>query len=1088
MDEKKPIEINTEKDLIKGETIAQASEDFLAEDFKYEAFISYRHVEPDASIAEAIHKMVETFKVPKEFYVDGKRPVFRVFRDREELTTTYLSDSLQEALRSSKFLIVICSKRTPLSEWCVKEAELFKEIRGEEYIIPVLVEGEPHESFPPPILGIKRLIAQEDGTEIEEEHEILAAELRPKEVQDPKFIGYEVLEKAGDPKLEAYKKQALDLLKVEKYRIMAAILGCTYGDLKQRDKERRQKTLLKLSAVVAAALLFFGIFMVNAYRNENIARIEATQSNSAMLLNTARGMLDDGDRILAAMVSNLAMGEITQDMARFEELRAQHTGILNDTVFYSNAVAQTVVTTDNAYTGLSLHPDGKVVAAGYGMNEIGIWDAVNGARLLRFDGGSSEQYTDVEIDDTGTYLAAGGFDDTVRIWKWEALTPKFSPERLESTVIAPLKEIPVGGNVLVMRFSADGKYLYLVTDGYLVNHIQTLDVETGEPLYPPIEVKAVMSDYLENIAFDKRENRFATVHKRTRGGESLVLYDALTGERLRVFEEGVEEIDDPLTGGKTVLHRNYDYAGFTKDGDYVIASASNQYFVLDVQTGKIVKELSGGNFSSGSQRTSRFLETKDEKFAYVNSGYNIEKFDRNNWQLVSQISLGENESVKDFIVSEDGAILAISENGRVSMAKNDVMVSGSIDYGKGRASGLVFTKDGSRVLTISREDRNIKILTLADQENRTRIDGQIFLSTPDKKTTLLFSDEKIFQRDNETGNVEEISQDILHIRAPNLAKDVKTKTAFSNDKSLILIREFIDEDEDGIQEKQQLAAIDMKTGERAWQQTEDFINSVYTFTPDSAEVLQASHDGRAKRLDARTGAVLQEFDVKMGFMTGIFFSEDNSAYGITYQEGTSGLYSFPENRLLRTIPGLLVSIFRDSQGILHTISVHNNTGYHWREDASEIQQIPLAKERATQGTTDFDYNDYDRESGLLLSIMEKRNADKTSNAYLIDFASGNLIQSFVIDIKEYDYESGTGVTGIIIPGGKEILLDDNYYFTDLTPDEKNYELKKYESGASSALISVLDYETLLNRAQDVIGERKLTPHELQSIGVESKEQ
>ena len=156
MDDKRAPDINTDEDFREGETIEQASEAFIKEDFKYEAFISYRHLEPDAAIAEAIHKMVETFKVPKEFYVDGKRPVFRVFRDREELTTTSLSDSIKEALAQSKFLIVICSKRTPLSEWCVRETEIFKALRGED------------------------------------------------------FIGYETLQQTGDPRLSRLTKEALD--------------------------------------------------------------------------------------------------------------------------------------------------------------------------------------------------------------------------------------------------------------------------------------------------------------------------------------------------------------------------------------------------------------------------------------------------------------------------------------------------------------------------------------------------------------------------------------------------------------------------------------------------------------------------------------------------------------------------------------------------------------------------------------------------------------------------------------------------------------------------------------------------------------
>ena len=94
--------------------------------YKYVAFISYRHIQPDFEIASQIHKAIENFKVPKELDPHGKYKDMRVFRDREELTTKDLSESLDEALRESEYLIIICSRRTPDSPWCTREVEEFK--------------------------------------------------------------------------------------------------------------------------------------------------------------------------------------------------------------------------------------------------------------------------------------------------------------------------------------------------------------------------------------------------------------------------------------------------------------------------------------------------------------------------------------------------------------------------------------------------------------------------------------------------------------------------------------------------------------------------------------------------------------------------------------------------------------------------------------------------------------------------------------------------------------------------------------------------------------------------------------------------
>lgn len=90
--------------------------------YKYDAFISYRHIEPDLTIAKILHEMIEKFNIPKhlrtvsndENSINDKH-IFRVFRDREELSTKDLSTMIEEAIANSKNLIVICSKRTSLS-------------------------------------------------------------------------------------------------------------------------------------------------------------------------------------------------------------------------------------------------------------------------------------------------------------------------------------------------------------------------------------------------------------------------------------------------------------------------------------------------------------------------------------------------------------------------------------------------------------------------------------------------------------------------------------------------------------------------------------------------------------------------------------------------------------------------------------------------------------------------------------------------------------------------------------------------------------------------------------------------------------
>ena len=154
-------------------------------EFKYDAFISYRHAELDSFVAELLHRQLESFKVPKladkEIKETGKQGIKRVFRDKEELPLAVnLSAPITEALQESEFLIVICSPRTVESLWVQREIETFLKYRDASHILADLIEGEPSEAFPPQLCTMKQQVVAEDGTITYEEKDIepLAADVR----------------------------------------------------------------------------------------------------------------------------------------------------------------------------------------------------------------------------------------------------------------------------------------------------------------------------------------------------------------------------------------------------------------------------------------------------------------------------------------------------------------------------------------------------------------------------------------------------------------------------------------------------------------------------------------------------------------------------------------------------------------------------------------------------------------------------------------------------------------------------------------------------------------------------------------------
>ncbi len=244
--------------------------------FRYDAFISYRHAPLDMDIAKRVHRGLETFKVPRAVQkTSGKRRINRVFRDQEELPIgSDLTDNIDKALDESEFLIVICSPRTPGSEWVQKEIESFIAKHGRSHALAILIEGEPSESFP------KQLLEDEYGNPVEP----LAADVR------------------GETDAERKKK-----LKTELMRLAAPLLGCSYDDLRQRHRERRLRKAIGMATGIGAVVALLGIAF-GIYNAQNAERIRQSllakqESQSKYLAEEARGLLIQGDRRAAALVA-----------------------------------------------------------------------------------------------------------------------------------------------------------------------------------------------------------------------------------------------------------------------------------------------------------------------------------------------------------------------------------------------------------------------------------------------------------------------------------------------------------------------------------------------------------------------------------------------------------------------------------------------------------------------------------------------------------------------------------------------------------------------------------------------------------------
>ncbi|MBR3468325.1 MAG: toll/interleukin-1 receptor domain-containing protein [Lachnospiraceae bacterium] len=206
---------------------------------EYVAFISYRHTELDKKVAKKVHYMVEHYIIPKELRKDGNKKLGKVFRDEEELpVSSNLTQSIETALDHSKFLIVICTPNLIQSIWCQREIAYFIEKHGRDHVVGILVDGTPDESFPK--LLTQHIELDEDGNESIREVEPLAANLTDVN--------------------HRYKESRL---RKEAVRLYAALLGCPFDSLWQREKRQKMR---KLVALMALAMTIALAFCASIYR------------------------------------------------------------------------------------------------------------------------------------------------------------------------------------------------------------------------------------------------------------------------------------------------------------------------------------------------------------------------------------------------------------------------------------------------------------------------------------------------------------------------------------------------------------------------------------------------------------------------------------------------------------------------------------------------------------------------------------------------------------------------------------------------------------------------------------------------------
>lgn len=121
----------------------------MNDSFKYFAFISYNA--KDTDWGKRLQKKLEHYKMPSTLCNEHgwkRRPINPVFFAPTDIQPGGLSNELQERLKASNHLIVICSPNSAKSTWVGKEIEFFHSLGRTQNIHFFIVDGTPHSGDP----------------------------------------------------------------------------------------------------------------------------------------------------------------------------------------------------------------------------------------------------------------------------------------------------------------------------------------------------------------------------------------------------------------------------------------------------------------------------------------------------------------------------------------------------------------------------------------------------------------------------------------------------------------------------------------------------------------------------------------------------------------------------------------------------------------------------------------------------------------------------------------------------------------------------------------------------------------------------
>lgn len=352
--------------------------------YEYDAFISYSR--KDKAFAAKLERALENYKPPKDLRVPQRR--LNIFRDEGDMTGTEYFQSIEEHLKNSAKLIVVCSPNARKSELVNDEIRRFVNISNADNVIPVLLYGIPNNLAEP---------GQEEELAFPEALcEIMEMPLATS------FLGFR------------FRRDKINkgFFEASWYTILANIYAISRSEIEQRDKKRQTHQRKILSGITLGIMIALISLTGFALWQRDIAITERERAFAREVLALAeakRYVNTECSLSLALKAYDIAKEIPNLNLLPFENVLRRSLAQSHVRLTLKKGFAKEFPRERH----IDWNPDGQTVSVVAGDGTVQIWDAHTGERISSLPVKLS---TAAAWHPTGEQLAIGLRNGTVKIW------------------------------------------------------------------------------------------------------------------------------------------------------------------------------------------------------------------------------------------------------------------------------------------------------------------------------------------------------------------------------------------------------------------------------------------------------------------------------------------------------------------------------------------------------------------------------------------------------------------------------------------------------------------------------------------------